>query len=135
VASSSVKEDSSDSESVQSYKTDVVSDPAESISDKTSSEAWEIAAGYEKGGVPVYYERDRGEKSDGKWSRRYSIGSRKLQSMMSVQTDSGYPNTFRLILITIVVIISTFIVSLDRTIVTTAMYNPLRKTMVIVVRR
>lgn len=124
VASSSVKEETDDSESNQSYKTDVPTDLAESISVKTSSEAWEIAAGYEKGGVPVYYQRDRGEKSDGGRSRRYSIGSRKHQSMLSVQTDSTYPNTIRLTLLTITVVISTFLVSLDRTIVTTAMYNP-----------
>src|SRR5271170_4005364 len=127
VASSSVKEETSDSETILSYKTDVRTDLAESISVKTSSEAWEIAAGYEKGGVPVYYQGDGGEKSDGGRSRRYSIGSRKHRSMMSVQTDSTYPNTFRLTLLTIIVVISTFLVSLDRTIVTTAMYNPLLK--------
>jgi hypothetical protein len=124
VASSSVKEETSDTESIQSYKTDGPTDLAESISVKTPSEAWEIAAGYEKGGVLVYYRQDGGEKSDGGRSRRYSIGSKKHRLMMSVQTDSTYPNAVRLTLLTIIVLISTFLVSLDRTIVTTAMYNP-----------
>ena len=124
MASSSVKEEASDSESSRSYKTDVPTDLAESISVKTSSDGWEIAAGYEKEGVPVYYPQDGGEKSDGGRWRRYSIGSKKHQSMLSVQTDSTYPSTFRLTLLTIIVVISTFLVSLDRTIVTTAMYDP-----------
>ena len=122
VASTSVKEDTSESDSVQSYKTDEERESAESISDMTPSEAWEIAAGYEKGGIPVFYEReDDVEKSEGR-SRRYSIGSKKLQSMISLKSDSAYPNTFRLTLIVIILVISTFLVSLDRTIVTTAMY-------------
>jgi hypothetical protein len=124
VASSSVKGESSDSESIQSYKTDEVT---ESISHKTPSEAWEIAAGYEKGGIPIYYTRKGGEKSDGERSRPYSIGSKKHHSMISVQSESAYPNPFRLTLITIVMVISSFLVSLDRTIVTTAMYNPVGK--------
>jgi len=124
VASSSVKEEASDTESTRSYKTDGPTYLAESISVKTSSEGWEISAGYEKGGVPVYYPRDGGEKSDGWRSRRYSIGSKKHQSVLSVQTDSTYPNMVRLTLLIIIVVISTFLVSLDRTIVTTAMYDP-----------
>lgn len=119
VASSSVKGNSSDSGSIQWYKADVMT-PEESMSGKTESEAWEIAAGYEKGGVPVYYEREVEEKSEGR-SKEYSIGSKRLQSMISVQSEFPFPNTIRLTLIIIVLVISSFLVSLDRTIVTTAM--------------
>ena len=133
VASSSVKGDS-DSASIQSYKTDVDTEPGESISDKTPSEAWEIAAGYEKGGVPVYYDRHKEGDSEGK-SRRFSIGSKKMQSMISAQSDSSYPNTFRLTLITTFLVISSFLVSLDRTIVTTAMYSPFSETLVMAVHK
>jgi hypothetical protein len=109
--------DDGETESVHTIHTEGTT-TISSLSAYTPSEAWEIAAGYEKGGVPWYYEDSRRFSN-----ARLSVASLKRQSVLSTSSDIVYPGKLRLLLILISLSLSTLLVALDRTIVSTAMYG------------
>lgn len=109
-----------ETESIHTIQTEATT-TVSSLSNYTPSEAWEIAAGYEKGGFPSYYEDSRRFSNRG-W-KQSSIASMKRQSVLSIDPDIVYPGNFRLLLIIISLSLSTFLVALDRTVVSTAMYD------------
>jgi Major Facilitator Superfamily len=73
----------------------------------------EQAAGYDSGnGMPMYYER------------RVPFDVRSAGTKSSEESQTVYPDTLRLTGITISIGLTLFLVALDRTIVSTAMYPP-----------
>ena len=84
----------------------------DSISVYTPSTTWEYAAGYEKGALAY-----------GHYAGSQTLAG-KAMSVVSTESNIVYPNTFRLILITISLSLSLFLIALDRTIVATAMFFP-----------
>lgn len=87
-------------------------DYSDSMSVYTPSTTWEYAAGYEKGALAY-----------GHYAGSQSFAG-KAMSVVSTESNIVYPSTFRLILITISLSLSLFLIALDRTIVATAMFFP-----------
>ena len=112
-------------------------DDSDRYSRYAPSSAWEIASEYEKGGFPIPFETY--QRFSREMSKRISRNSKprrnstaktsvtrdslKTPSVVSGVEDSNvvYPGGFRLFLITLSLSLSTFIISLDRTIVAPAM--------------
>jgi hypothetical protein len=87
-------------------------DSFDSMSVYTPSTTWEYAAGYEKGALAY-----------GHYAGSQTFAG-KAMSVVSIESNIVYPNTVRLILITISLSLSLFLIAMDRTIVAAAMFFP-----------